>query len=196
MEDSLRRVSRYFILFMVVSFLGWATETLFFLLCYGRLYDRGFMTLPFCTIYGCAFLLVDRLLGMPEKAAVCPGEGGRLLRSFEYFFLCALIPTGLELVTGYVFHQLFDLRLWDYSAYRFHFKGYICPAYSLLWGLLIPLCMQYAFRPLKKWVFTFPGRYMGALSAFLALFTVLDLAYNFSHQALPAFARLWLPGSG
>jgi len=74
----MERVSRYFILFMEMSFWGWAVETVFFLLCYGQLYDRGFMTLPFCTIYGCSFLLLYFLVGIPDE-----GEGQAALPAFR-----------------------------------------------------------------------------------------------------------------
>ena len=172
-----QRAGRYFMLFMATSFLGWAVETAFFFLCYGRFCDRGFMTLPFCPIYGCSFLLVYFLLG-GEAASV---------RLPVHFLLCALIPTGLELLTGYGFHRLFGIRLWDYSAYRFHFHGYISLEYTLLWGLLLPVCMKYLFMPLKRWIFRVPDSRIGTLGACLALVSAVDLAYNFTRQAFAVF---------
>lgn len=186
----LQRASQYFMLFMVVSFLGWAVETFFFLLCYGSLYDRGFMTLPFCTIYGFSFLLLYFLIGTPDAA-----EGGFLsswnqgtpISLLVYFLFCALIPTALELITGYFFHKVFGIRLWSYSAYKFHFNGYICLEYSLLWGILIPPCMKYAFIPLKKQVFDLSAPYVWPLSASLALLSAIDWTVNFSRQELTIF---------
>lgn len=185
----IQRISRYFILFMVMSFLGWVVETLFFLLCYGRFYDRGFMTLPFCTIYGFSFLLLHFLIGIPGT-----GDQGALLRKsqgktglFLYFLLSALIPTGLELITGAFFHRVFGIRLWSYSSYHFHFHGYICLEYALLWGILIPFCMKYVFAPLKSWVFSFPTSYAWTLSSSLALLAAMDWTVNFSRQALLLF---------
>lgn len=187
MRQALRKASRYFILFMVISFLGWAVETIFFLFCYGSLYDRGFMTLPFCTIYGFSFLLLYFLIGIPgtDDRGLLPGwPRGKVI----YFLLSALIPTGLELVTGYFFHQVFGLRLWSYAAYRFHFHGYICLEYTLLWGILIPLCMRYLFVPLRNRVFAIPAPYVRILSASLALLAIMDWGVNFSRQELVALA--------
>ena len=60
-------ISRYVLLFWTLSFLGWAFETLYTYLSTGRWQDRGFLMLPFCPIYGCAFLSVYLLLGVPQK---------------------------------------------------------------------------------------------------------------------------------
>lgn len=144
------RTGRYVLLFLAVSFLGWAAETAFFLACYGTWWDRGFLTLPLCPIYGCAFLLVDVLT---ERAA---GKGTCLL-------LCALTPTALELVTGLVCRGL-GLRLWDYSACRFHLAGIICLEYTLLWAVLVPPAMACLYRPLKRRVLALPEPLAGRLA--------------------------------
>ena len=41
------------------------------------------------------------------------------------------IITGLELVTGLLVNR--DHSVWDYRDQLLHFKGQICPAFSLLW---------------------------------------------------------------
>lgn len=178
MARFLEGAGRYFILFMEISFLGWAVETVFFLLCYGEWHDRGFMTLPFCTIYGCSFLLLYFLIGAPEETWL--RRGGKLPSSALCFLLCVLIPTGLELLTGWFFQQAFELRLWSYESYRFHFRGYICLEYALLWGILIPPCMKYIFLPMKRRVFALSDTYALAVSRVLALLAVADWAVNFA----------------
>ena len=45
--------------------------------------------------------------------------------------LGAGIITGLELVTGLLVNR--DYAVWDYRDQLLHFKGQICPAFSLLW---------------------------------------------------------------
>lgn len=179
----LRNTGRYFILFMEISFLGWAVETVFFLFCYGEFHDRGFMTLPFCTIYGCSFLLLYFLIGTPGERKSLPRRRG-MHSALLYFLLCALIPTGLELLTGWFFQSVFGLRLWSYESYRFHFQGYICLEYALLWGVLIPPCMKYIFLPLKRRVFDLAASYVWTLSGLLAILATVDWAVNFSRQEL------------
>ena len=45
--------------------------------------------------------------------------------------LGAAMVTVLELLTGLVVNR--DYGVWDYRSQMFHFKGQICPAFSLLW---------------------------------------------------------------
>ena len=106
-------------------------------------------------------------------------EYNRLWKIPAYILLSAIIPTGLELLTGYFFDRLFGLRLWDYSACRFHFHGYICLEYALLWSVLVPLCMKYMFVPLKKWVSRLSVPYTGIWSAVLGFFACLDWGSKF-----------------
>ena len=162
---------RYFLLFMEISFLGWAVETIFFFLCYGSFHDRGFMTLPFCTIYGCSFLLLYFLVGAPTAG------GGRAI---AYFALCAILPTALELLTGWFFHRLFDIRLWSYESYRFQLHGYICLEYALIWGVLIPPCMKYIVVPMQRRIAAMDAVRVRALSSALAVLSCVDWAVNFS----------------
>jgi len=182
-----KTVPSYFILFMAISFLGWAAETVFFSLCYGGFHDRGFMTMPFCTIYGFSFLLLYWLIGTPtgEHTGLLP-RAVHSCRLFPplYVLLSALIPTAVELLTGIFFHRLFGIRLWSYSAYRFHLNGYICLEYSLLWGLLLPLCMHYVFLPLKAGIFSLSDVSLRHLARLLAMLTLADWTANFSRQTL------------
>ena len=41
----------------------------------------------------------------------------------------------LELVAGWGLYRLFRIRWWDYTGIPFNLGGYICPQFSLLWGL-------------------------------------------------------------
>lgn len=181
MESRYQKVSRYFFLFMIVSFLGWLVETVFFFILYGDFYDRGFMTLPFCTIYGCALFMVDALIGIPGKGSgvLLIWEQNRPWKVPVYVLLSAIIPVGLELVTGYFFDRILGLRLWDYSACRFHFRGYICLEYALLWSVLVPLCMRCVYAPLKKWVFGLNVSYTGIGSVVLGLCACFDWGNKF-----------------
>ena len=60
------------ILFFILSFFGWCAETALFLFRWNVLADRGFLTLPFCTIYGTAVLAEHFLLGTPQTGRLSP----------------------------------------------------------------------------------------------------------------------------
>lgn len=177
--------SRYFVLFMGISFLGWAVETLFFLWYYGKYWDRGFMTLPFCTIYGFSFLLIYFLIGSPEaeEGGILPRRRSGQRNRLFYLLLSALIPTALELVTGIFFDSVMGLRLWSYTEQRFHFQGYICLEYTLLWAVLVPVCMRYLFVPLKRVIFKMDESFVRRLATVLAVFAAVDWVYHFAQRA-------------
>ena len=50
--------------------------------------------------------------------------------------LCALGITCVEFAFGVLFNLILKLNVWDYSASPLNFLGQICPAYTLLWGIL------------------------------------------------------------
>ena len=144
-------LQRYLLLFLSISFLGWGIEMLYALARTGRFTDRGFLTLPFCTIYGFSILIIYALIGTPR-------EGGLLLRAYPhrrsrvlfYFLLAMAIPTLIELVTAAVLDHGFGVRLWDYHPYPLDLWGYICLPLSLIWGVLITAFMAWGFPPLHR----------------------------------------------
>jgi len=156
-------------------------ETAFFYLCYGKLYDRGFLTLPFCTIYGFSLILLYFLIGTPrENSPMLRSVQSPFLQGALYFLMSMLIPTTLELLTGIIFDRFFDLRLWTYVSYQFHFRGYICLEYSLLWGILVPFCMEYLFIPLKKQISLLSDRTTTLLSNSTSILLMVDWSINFA----------------
>ena len=58
---------RLFLMFMLISCIGWCMETVYVLLRFGHLSDRGFLSMPFCPIYGTSILAIYLLLGPPGR---------------------------------------------------------------------------------------------------------------------------------
>lgn len=167
--------AQYFLLFMVISFLGWISETIGCSIHEGGFSDRGFLTLPFCTIYGFTVLSIYGLLGTPD-------EGGLLLRNvtfkpvrkLTYFLVAALFTVSVELVVGWFFTRICGISLWDYSAYRFNYKGYICLEFAVIWGILFLFGMKYVFGPMKKLIARLSERWSIRLSIVLTVLLVAD----------------------
>lgn len=113
---------KYLLYFLIFSFFGWCAEVLFYILKTGRLVNRGLAKGPFCPIYGLGICLCAFLLG-----------------SVESFLLLALfsmaIATGVEFFVGLMMDRVFEYRLWDYRCERGNILGYVCPKFSLAWGL-------------------------------------------------------------
>ena len=158
-ESKAQRLYALALVFYFVSFIGWCGETLLFLVRFGRLRDRGFLTLPFCTIYGSCLTGMYLFIGTPQNGRLAPlfakAEGLRGAARpaakcglYALYFLCAaLLPTLAELAFGGLF-SAFGVRLWDYGYKKVHLYGLISPDQSLLWGVLVTLAMRFAWEPL------------------------------------------------
>ena len=158
-ESKAQRLYALALVFYFVSFIGWCGETLLFLVRFGRLRDRGFLTLPFCTIYGSCLTGMYLFIGTPQNGRLAPlfAKADNLCGAarpaakcglYALYFLCAaLLPTLAELAFGGLFYA-FGVRLWDYGYKKVHLYGLISPDQSLLWGVLVTLAMRFAWEPL------------------------------------------------
>jgi uncharacterized membrane protein len=151
----------YLLYFLIFSFLGWCVEVIFSFFKCGRVVNRGFAKGPICPIYGVGITLSYLLLGRIES-----------------FLLLALlsmaIATVTELAVGFFFDKLLGVRLWDYSGEKGNIGGYVCPRFSLIWGIasaavirLIPLLAPFIS------LFYTPG--MRALVTALFLLALVDV---------------------
>ncbi len=134
----LKGLSSLALVTLLFSFVGWLFEVLLFRLAYGNWYDRGFLTLPFCPIYGFTLLLIYLLLGTPLRGGLLFNriEKGRV-RIFIFFIFSAIIATISELVVGWTVEHFCGRVLWDYSGYALALGRYACIEVSIIWGVLI-----------------------------------------------------------
>ena len=114
---------KIYLCFFIYAFLGWCTEVVYAALKEGKFVNRGFLNGPYCPIYGFGVVAVVNILE--------PIHGNPLL-----LFLGSILVTSLiELFTGFILDKIFKHRWWDYSDRPFNIGGYICPLFSLMWGL-------------------------------------------------------------
>lgn len=152
-------ICRLFLMFLIISFGGWAFEKIGGLLLYGNVGDRGFLTLPLCPIYGTTVLGIYFLMGTPKAprgvGACFFGEyeeqktGQRIIKYIVYFAAATILPTLAEFLVGGAF-KLMGMPLWDYSEKPFNLFGVICLYYSFLWGVLITLLMDFLWDRLYR----------------------------------------------
>ena len=114
---------KYLLYFLIFSFLGWCAEVIFRFIKCGRPINPGLARGPFCPIYGMGICLSAVLLG-----------------DIDSFVLLAVlsmaIATAVELAVGAFCDKILSLRLWDYSSERGNIFGYVCPRFSLIWGVI------------------------------------------------------------
>ena len=157
-------------LFLIYAFLGWAGETALAALRKGRLLNRGFLSTPFSPVYGLGGVLFSVFL---SELTDTP---------FFLFLGGVLLGTGLELLTGVVLEKLTGEKWWDYSHRKYHFNGYICPHYALIWGLCALLCL-FAGNRLALFLVGLIPQGAGKL-ILLAIYLVLGLDLLTSFAAL------------
>lgn len=127
-------VAKYFILFMIYSFIGWCMEVLTVLIPKRKFVNRGFLIGPYCPIYGYGCLLIIILLK------------NNLDDPLALFLKAIVICSLLEYFTSFFMEKLFNARWWDYSNKKFNINGRICLETMLPFGILACLVM-YVLNP-------------------------------------------------
>lgn len=118
-------------LFFAYSFFAWLAETTVATIKVRNFRNRGFLSGPFCFVYGFTGVLLAVFLQDLRKDA---------------FFLFAgsmAVATAVQWFAGKMLERIRQKKWWDYSGKRWNFDGYVCLQYSLLWGLLGFLAVRY-----------------------------------------------------
>lgn len=123
-------------LFFTYAFFAWVTETMAATIKVRKFRNRGFASGPFCFIYGFTAVILGMFLQDLRR------------EPFFLFLGCGVIATAVEWFTGKLLEKMKQKKWWDYSGKKWNFAGYICLQYSILWGLLGFLSVQY----LNEWI--------------------------------------------
>ena len=109
--------------FIIYAFLGWCCEVVYAVAVTGEFVNRGFLNGPFCPIYGFGAVGV--------VSALTP-----ISDNLPLLFAGSIVLTSvLELLSGFVLEKIFHSKWWDYSDKPFNIGGYVCLAFSLMWGV-------------------------------------------------------------
>jgi uncharacterized membrane protein len=114
---------KYLIYFLAFSFLGWVTEVVFSFFKNGHFTNRGMCLGPFCPVYGVGMCLSYLLLFAVDNYSLLA-------------LLSMAIATFVEFLVGLFADRVLGKRLWDYSLEKGNILGYVCPRFSLIWGLV------------------------------------------------------------
>lgn len=117
-------ISKYFLYFIIYSFIGWAMEVICKLFEQKRFINRGFLIGPICPIYGYGVLAIVLLIGNSTQDILA------------VFLKAILVCSILEYFTSYIMEKLFSARWWDYSKKKFNINGRICLETMIPFGLL------------------------------------------------------------
>lgn len=165
------------IVFFIYSFLGWSCEVAFSAVNLKRFVNRGFLNGPLCPIYGFGILSVVLLLQHYRHNTVL------------LYILSVIVATLLELITGILLEKLFHHKWWDYSDRKFNIKGYICPQFSIAWGVACVVVIKYIHPVVVKTVRLIPINISILISLVLVITLLIDL-YITIHEILKLNMKL------
>lgn len=140
----------HFYFFSIYSFIAWCMETTYATIKNHKFVNRGFLSGPFCPMYGFGALILVRVL--------TPLVHYNL---FLFFIAATLLTSIIEYITGYILEKLFNSTWWDYSEDPFNINGRICLLFSLLWGVLSILFIKIIhpfFSNFSSIVYNYYGR--------------------------------------
>lgn len=136
--------------FLIYSFLGWGVEVAYQAISKGLVINRGFLNGPVCPIYGFGVVSILVLLytvsdGHPEQ-----------VNAFGVFVIGVILATVIELFGGWALDKLFHARWWDYRDRKFNLNGYICPEFSVYWGIGIVILIRIIHPFIYDFIFLRP----------------------------------------
>ncbi|MBR6503531.1 MAG: putative ABC transporter permease, partial [Firmicutes bacterium] len=165
---------RYFLYFIIYSFLGWIYET-----CYCTIHEkawenRGFLYGPCIPLYGVGATLAQIIfIDIP-----CDN-----LRNASYpmiFLICAAGSFVLEYSTSYVLEKRFHARWWDYSEFPINIHGRVCLIFTMCFGFAGIIVTQIIVPPIMQTVLLIPSVIVELLALIFMFLFGMDMALTIS----------------
>lgn len=154
----------YLMYFFIYAFIGWVVEVSFHAVTVGKFINRGFLSGPYCPIYG--FGAISVIYFLTDIAGK---------NKFVLFLGSIVIATAIEFVAGFLLEKIFHERWWDYTDKKLNIGGYICMEFSIIWGLFCFLLYEAVYPVTKSLVDLIPLRALKYLDIGLVIIMTIDL---------------------
>ena len=161
-------IFKYFLLFLIYSFLGWLLEVIIVSINRKKMSSRGFLIGPICPIYGVASLFMTLLLRKYK-------EDYLLL-----FFMAVIICSIVEYITSYIMEKVFKTRWWDYSNNKFNLNGRICLKNCILFGILGIIVILYLNPSFFNMLNKINSNVLLFISIILLIIFIIDICISFN----------------
>lgn len=178
-QNKFTKFKQFFLLVLLLSFFGFIYETILSIII-SNIQDRGFLILPFCMIYGISIIFIYLTIGIPQNIKIFKFKikVNIFIKWLLYIIIFSLICTISELIGGFIFDKLFNVKLWDYSQMLYNYKGYIALLPSVVWGIAGSIFMGFVFIPIKKLVDNLSFKVLNIVFYTLLLLLLIDYAFN------------------
>ena len=161
-------IYKYFLYFIIYSFIGWLMEVICKLFEYKRFINRGFLIGPICPIYGFGVLFIILLIGNDRNDIL------------SVFLKAILICSVLEYLTSYFMEKLFKARWWDYTRFKFNINGRICAETMIPFGILGTLVIYIIHPLIVKFIALFNPILIMIIAIILFILYLTDMIISFN----------------
>ena len=152
--------------FVIFSFFGWVASSFRSLILEKKFSNNGFLTSPFCPMYGFSAVIC--------YMALKPFENSKLI----LFIGSTLILSALMVVVGVLVEKTLKFKPWDFSSSKFSIGNYITFPYALFLGLLGMLLVGLIIPVLRTAVEAIP--FWVSLILVLCFCGIIAIDYVFS----------------
>lgn len=152
--------------FVIFSFFGWVASSFRSLLLEKKFSNNGFLTSPFCPMYGFSAVICYAALKLFENSKLI------------LFIGSTLILSALMVVVGVLVEKTLKFKPWDFSLSKFSIGNYITFPYALFLGLLGMLLVGLIIPVLRTAVEAIP--FWVSLILVLSFCGIIVIDYVFS----------------
>lgn len=121
----------YINLFFLYSLFGFIMESTLFKIILSKKHS-GIFYGPVTTVYGVGIIAITLL----NKYIFSKIKTNKIIKIVIEYLTMTLILTLIEYLGGNILEYIFNITMWNYTKYKYHFGKYICLNNSLIWGLL------------------------------------------------------------
>lgn len=86
-----------------------------------------------------------------------------------------VICSAVELFGGWILDKIFHMRWWDYSDEKFNIGGYVCLAFSFMWGMAVVFAVKFVHHPIMAVVKKIPFQIQVIIVVVCGVVFVVDM---------------------
>lgn len=154
--------------FFLFSIIGWMVESIYMSFCNKKLTNRGFMTGPFCPIYGVGATLGYIILHPLAQNWIM------------LYIVGAALATIFEFLVARLMMKLFGEVWWDYNEKFCNYKGVVCLESTLAWGLYAVIIITFLFEKVMSFVDRWPFEWGIKTIVLICVMGAVDFGYHFA----------------
>lgn len=154
--------------FFLFSVIGWMVESIYMSFCNRKLTNRGFMSGPFCPIYG---------FGATAGYIILHPFADNIVL---LYIVGALSATLFEFLVAKLMLKLFGEVWWDYNDKFCNYKGVLCLESTLAWGLYAVIIITFLFDKVMRLIDMYPVVWGVRIIGLCFIMVLLDFGYHFA----------------